>query len=139
MASYNRIILMGNLTRDVETRVTPNGTTVGKVGIACNERVKKGQDWVDEPMFVDCVMFGKTAENAAEYLSKGSPVFFEGRLKLEQWEKDGVKHSKHTVMVDRMQFIGSKGEGQGDQRSGGKSYNVPKNTQQDDDLGDIPF
>jgi len=105
MSSYNRIILMGNLTRDVEVKFTTSGMAIGKMGLAVNDRVKKGNEWVDEVMFIDCTLFGKTAENANEYLSKGSPVFVEGRLKLEQWEKDGVKHSKHCVNVDKVQFL----------------------------------
>ena len=140
MASYNRIVLMGNLTRDIETRVTQTGTTIGKAGIACNERVKKGNEWVDEPMFVDCVMFGKTADTAAEYLKKGSPVLFEGRLKLEQWEKDGVKHSRHTVVVDRMQKLGGKSDGGQRQSGGQQGYKVPaRGSQQEEYDQDVPF
>lgn len=107
MSSYNRVILMGNLTRDVEVKFTTSGIAIGKMGLAVNDRVKKGGEWVDEVMFVDCTLFGKTAENAGEYLSKGSPVFVEGRLKFEQWEKDGTKHSKHVVNVDKLQFLSS--------------------------------
>jgi single-strand DNA-binding protein len=90
MASYNRVILMGNLTRDVQLRYTPGGTPVTEVGLAVNDRRKnQNGEWVDETTFVDVTFWGRTAEVAAEYLSKGSPVFVEGRLKLDTWEKDG--------------------------------------------------
>ncbi len=117
MASYNRVILMGNLTRDVQLRYTPAGTPVTEVGLAVNDR-RKGQngEWIDETTFVDVTFWGRTAEVAAEYLSKGSPVFIEGRLKLDTWEKEGQKQYKLRVVCDRMQLIGPRGEG-GGQRS----------------------
>ncbi|MFK7738028.1 MAG: single-stranded DNA-binding protein [Pirellulaceae bacterium] len=112
MASYNRVILMGNLTRDVELRYTPAGTPVTEVGLAVNDRRKnQNGDWVDETTFVDVTFWGRTAEVASEYLSKGSPVFIEGRLKLDTWEKDGQKNYKLRVVCDRMQLLGSRGEG----------------------------
>ncbi|MFO1066150.1 MAG: single-stranded DNA-binding protein [Pirellulales bacterium] len=111
MVSYNRVILMGNLTRDIQLRYTPGGTPVTEVGLAVNDR-RKGQngEWIDETTFVDVTFWGRTAEVAAEYLSKGSPVFVEGRLKLDTWEKEGQKHSKLRVVCDRMQLIGARGE-----------------------------
>jgi single-strand DNA-binding protein len=114
MASYNRVILMGNITRDIQLRYTPGGTPVTEVGLAVNDR-RKGQngEWIDETTFVDVTFWGRTAEVAAEYLSKGSPVFVEGRLKLDTWEKEGQKHSKLRVVCDRMQLIGARGEGAG--------------------------
>ena len=137
MASYNMVILAGNLTRDVDVRVTPSGTQVGKFGLAVNEKVKKGNEYVDEVMFVDCVIFGKQADTAAQYLSKGSNALFQGRLKLEQWEKDGVKHSKHTVIIDKMQFLGSR-QGGGGQAGG---FKVPPRgeTSSEYESEDIPF
>ncbi len=112
MASYNRVILIGNITRDIETRFTQGGLAIAKVGLAVNDRRKNAQgEWVDEPCYVDVTMFGRTAEIAGEYLSKGSPIFVEGRLKFDTWEKDGHKHSKLSVVCDRLQFIGAKGEG----------------------------
>lgn len=117
MASYNRVILMGNLTRDVELRYTPAGTPVTEIGLAVNDRRKnQNGEWVDETTFVDVTFWGRTAEVAAEYLSKGSPVFIEGRLKLDTWEKEGQKNYKLRVVCDRMQMLGARGEGQG-QRS----------------------
>ena len=144
MASFNKVIVMGNLTRDIDVKVTQSGLSIGRAGIAVNEKVKKGTDYVDEVMFIDCTLFGKTADLAAQYLSKGSQVFFEGRLKLEQWEKDGVKHSKHTIIVDKMQFIGGKQDGGGERQQSSKSsggYRVPKQDQLNshDDESDVPF
>ncbi|HIQ20858.1 MAG TPA: single-stranded DNA-binding protein, partial [Planctomycetes bacterium] len=91
MASYNRVILMGNLTRDPELRYTPNGTAVVDLRLAVNDRVKNASgEWVDQPTFVDVTLWARQAEVASEYLSKGSPVLIEGRLKLDTWEtKDG--------------------------------------------------
>lgn len=114
MASYNRVILMGNLTRDIQLRYTPGGTPVTEVGLAVNDRRKGSNgEWIDETTFVEVTFWGRTAEVAAEYLSKGSPVFVEGRLKLDTWEKEGQKHSKLRVVCDRMQMIGARGEGGG--------------------------
>lgn len=112
MSSYNRVILMGNLTRDVQLKYTPSGTPVTEIGLAVNDR-RKGQngEWIDETTFVDVTFWGRTAEVASEYLSKGSPVFVEGRLKLDTWEKEGQKHSKLRVVCDRMQLLGGRGEG----------------------------
>lgn len=109
MASYNRVILMGNVTRDIQLRYTPAGTPVTEVGMAVNDR-RKGQngEWIDETTFVDVTFWGRTAEVAAEYLSKGSPVFVEGRLKLDTWEKDGQKNYKLRVVCDRMQLLGGR-------------------------------
>lgn len=114
MASYNRVILMGNLTRDIQLRYTPAGTPVTEVGLAVHDRRKGSNgEWIDETTFVDVTFWGRTAEVAAEYLSKGSPVFVEGRLKLDTWEKEGQKHSKLRVVCDRMQLIGPRGESGG--------------------------
>jgi len=108
MASFNRVVLMGNLTRDPELRYIPSGTAVSDIGLAVNDRVKRGDQWVDETTFVDITMWGRTAEVANEYLSKGSPVLIEGRLKLDSWEKDGQKRSKLRVVCERMQMLGSR-------------------------------
>ena len=107
MASFNRVILVGNLTRDPELRYIPSGTAVSEIGLAVNDRVKRGDQWVDETTFVDVTLWGRTAEVANEYLSKGSPVLIEGRLKLDRWEKDGQKHSKLKVVGERMQMLGA--------------------------------
>src|SRR3954467_7934659 len=105
MASFNRVILVGNLTRDPELRYIPSGTAVSDIGLAVNDRVKRGDQWVGEGTFVDITLWGRTAEIANEYLSKGSPVLIEGRLKLDRWEKDGQKHSKLRVTAEKMQML----------------------------------
>jgi single-strand DNA-binding protein len=120
MASFNRVILVGNITRDPELRYIPSGTAVSDIGLAVNDRVKKGDQWVDEATFVDVTLWGRTAEIANEYLSKGSPVLIEGRLKLERWEKDGQKHSKLKVIGERLQMLGGRdGSGGGGGGGGG--------------------
>jgi single-strand DNA-binding protein len=113
MASFNRVILVGNLTRDPELRYISSGTAVSEIGLAVNDRVKRGDQWVDETTFVDITMWGRTAEVANEYLSKGAPVLIEGRLKLDSWEKDGQKRSKLRVVCEKMQMLGSRDGGGG--------------------------
>jgi single-strand DNA-binding protein len=119
MASYNRVVLVGNITRDPELRFIPSGTAVSEIGLAVNDRVKKGDQWVEETTFVDVTLWGRQAEIANEYLSKGSSVLIEGRLKLDRWEKEGQKHSKLRVVGERMQMLGGKGGGGGGGRSSG--------------------
>lgn len=112
MASYNRVILVGNLTRDIELKYTPGGTAVTDIGMAMNDRRKSASgEWVDETTFVDVTLWGRTAEVASEYLSKGSPILVEGRLKLDTWETDGQKRSKLRVVCDRMQMLSGGGGG----------------------------
>jgi single-strand DNA-binding protein len=119
MASYNRVVLVGNITRDPELRYIPSGTAVSEITLAVNDRVKKGGEWVDETTFVDVTLWGRTAEVANEYLSKGSSVLIEGRLKLDRWEKEGQKHSKLRVVADKMQMLGGRGGGGGGSSSSG--------------------
>ena len=113
MASFNRVILVGNLTRDVEIRYTPSQLAVTEIGLAVNDRVKKQGEWGDEATFVDITLFGRTAEVAGEYLSKGSPVLIEGRLKLDQWEQEGQKRYKLKVVGEKMQMLGGRSGGSG--------------------------
>jgi single-strand DNA-binding protein len=114
MASFNRVILLGNITRDIEVRYLQSGMAVTDIGLAVNDRRKNQQgEWVEETTFVDITLWGRTAEVAGEYLGKGSQVLIEGRLKLDQWEKDGQKHYKLRVVGERMQMTGSKGGGGG--------------------------
>jgi single-strand DNA-binding protein len=112
MANYNRVLLMGNLTRNPEIRYTPSGTAVADLGLAVNENFKnKSGETVERICFVDVVVWSRQAETAAEYLHKGSPVFVEGRLQLDQWEnQQGEKRSKLRVRADRIQFLGSPGK-----------------------------
>ena len=125
MASFNRVILVGNLTRDPELRYIPSGTAVSDIGLAVNDRVKRGDQWVEEPVFVDITLWGRTAEIANEYLSKGSPVLVEGRLKLDRWEKDGQKHSKLKVIGERLQMLGAREAGRGGGGGGHSSRGGP--------------
>jgi single-strand DNA-binding protein len=115
MASFNRVILLGNLTRDPELKYLQSGMAVAEIGLAVNDKRKNANgEWVEEVTFVDVTFWGRTAEVAGEYLSKGSPVLVEGRLKLDRWEnKDGQKQSKMRVVCERMQMLGAKGEGRG--------------------------
>lgn len=124
MASYNRVILLGNLTRDPELRYTPSGMAVTEIGMAVNDRRKNAQgEWVEETTFVDVTLWGRTAEVATEYLTKGSPLLIEGRLKLDQWQDktSGDKRSKLRVVGERMQMLGAKpgAGGGGGPRAGG--------------------
>jgi single-strand DNA-binding protein len=122
MASFNKVILMGNLTRDPELRVTPKGTAVCQIGVAVNSTYKdKEGNQKEEVTFVDVDVFGRQAEVIAKYMSKGRPILVEGRLKLDSWEsKEGEKRSKLKVVLENFQFVGSRGES-GDAGSGGAS------------------
>ena len=122
MASFNRVIVMGNLTRDVELRYTGSQMAVTDIGLAINEKRKNQQgEWIEEVTFVDITLWGRTAEVAAEYLTKGSPVLIEGRLKLDTWEKDGKKNYKLKVVGEFMRLLGTKGGG-GRSQSGGGNF-----------------
>lgn len=111
MASANIVILCGNLTRDPEVRQIPSGMSVADLGLAINENYKNKQgEMVETTCYVDVVVWGRTAETCGQYLKKGSPVLVEGRLQLDQWEKDGEKRSKLRVRGERVQFLGSKRE-----------------------------
>ena len=123
MASHNRVILLGNVTRDIEVKYLQSGTAVTEMGMAVNDRRKNQQgEWVDEVTFVDVTLWGRTAEIAGEYLSKGSPVFIEGRLKLDTWEKDGKKNYKLRVVGERLQLIGSRPGGSGGRAPAGQPH-----------------
>lgn len=113
--SFNKVLLMGNLTRDPEVRYTPGNQAVANIGLAVNRkyRTQDGQTR-EEVTFVDCEAWGKTAETMSQYLKKGRPVFLEGRLKLDQWQdKEGNNRSKLKVVVDSFQFIDSREGGGG--------------------------
>ena len=111
MPNYNKCLLMGNLTRDPELKQTPNNQSVAQIGIALNRKYKdRDGNMQEDTTFVDCEAWGRTAEVMAQYLSKGRPVFVEGRLKLDQWQdKDGNNRSKLKVVIENFQFIDSKG------------------------------
>jgi len=111
MASFNRVILVGNLTRDPELRYLAKKAPVCDTRLAVNDRVNRDGQWVDEPTFVDVTLWGRTAEVANEFLRKGAAVLIEGRLKLDAWEtKEGEKRSKLKVVAERMQTLGQNGK-----------------------------
>jgi single-strand DNA-binding protein len=114
MASFNKVMLMGNLTRDPELRYTSNGSAVTSFGLAVNRKFKQGDEWKDDVCFVDITVWGKQGENCAEYLSKGRPAFIEGFLKFSTWESDGQKRNKLEVVANTVQFLGSRGDSSGE-------------------------
>mgnify|MGYP002636953692 FL=1 len=119
MASFNKVIIAGNVARDIELRHIPSGTAVADVSLAINSqwKDKNSNEKKEEVTFVECTLWGRTAELAGEYLKKGSPVLFEGRLHQESWEDktSGAKRSKLKVIVETMQFLGlSPGKGNPD-------------------------
>lgn len=121
MANFNKVILMGNLTRDPEMRTTQGGTQVVKFGMAISRKFKDQET----TCFVDCTAFGRTGEVIQQYMSKGRPIFVEGRLDFSSWQdQDGNKRSKLGVIVENFQFLGQggQGSGQGNQGGGQASY-----------------
>jgi single-strand DNA-binding protein len=120
MASYNRIILVGNLTRDPELSYTPSNTAICKFGIATNNKWRDREGNTREDVcFVDCTVFGRAGETFNQYMNKGRSVLVEGRLRLEQWAgQDGSKRSKHVVIVDNFTFLGGGGGGSAAGNSG---------------------
>ena len=123
MASYNRVILVGNVTRDPEIRYVSSGTAVTDLGLAVNDRRKNASgEWVDETTFIDVTLWARQAEVACEYLSKGSSVLIEGRLKLDSWENnEGQKRSKLKVIGERMQMLGGRNTSGGAGGGGGRA------------------
>jgi len=130
MASYNRVILLGNLTRDPELRYIASGTAVTDFGLAVNEKRKNANgELIEETTFVDVTLWARNAEVASEYLSKGSPALIEGRLKYDAWEtQDGQKRSKLKVVGERIQLLGTRGQGGGE---GGGPRPAARQSQQD--------
>ena len=132
MASFNKVILLGNLTRDPEVRYTPKGTAVTELGMAVN-RVYTAENGEkrEETTFVDVTLWGRTAEIAGEYLKKGRPVFIEGRLQLDTWDdkQSGQKRSKLKVVGEGLQLLGGRpgggGGGGGDEDGGGSRSSRP--------------
>lgn len=160
MASVNKVILIGNLTRDPEVRYTPKGTAVSDIALACN-RVRTGDDGnrIEEVTYVDVTLWGRQAELSGQYLSKGRPVYIEGRLQLDTWDdkNTGQKRSRLRVVGEVMQFLGGGqggggNQGGGQQGGGGGQQNRPQQQQQQappqggapadtsfNDEDDIPF
>lgn len=119
--SINRVIISGNLTRDPELRSTASGLPVLGFGVAVNDRRRNQTtgEWEDYPNFIDCTMFGARAESLSRYLTKGTKVAIEGKLRWSQWERDGQKRSKIEVIVDELEFMSSRGDSQSSQSSDG--------------------
>ena len=122
--SINRVIISGNLTRDPELRNTQSGMAVLSFGVAVNDRRKNPTtgEWEDYPNFVDCTMFGARANSLSQYLSKGTKVSIEGKLRWSQWERDGQKRSKLEVIVDEIEFMSSRNSNGGGSSYGGDTY-----------------
>lgn len=152
MANLNKVMLLGNLTRDPELRHTPKGSAVADLGVAVNRKIQDGNGgWKDETTFVDVTVWGASAENANKYLSKGRGVFIEGRLQMDVWDDKttGQKRTKLKVVAENLQFLpdgkggarssyndsGSSSSGNDDDRRGG-SAGPPDDYQEEDD---IPF
>lgn len=139
MASFNKVILMGNVTRDPELRYTQGGTSVCEIGLAVNHRYKDRDGNVKEDVtFVDVTLWGRTAEIAGEYLAKGRPVMIEGRLQMDSWEdkQTGQKRTKLKVVGESMQLLGSRGQQSAPAESGAAS--APAGEPFDPDK-DVPF
>lgn len=110
--SINRVVISGNITRDPELRSTQGGMEILALGVAVNDRRKNQQtgEWEDVPNWIDCVMFGNRAKSVSRFLSKGSKVAIEGKLRWSQWERDGQKRSKIEVVVDEIEFMTSRSD-----------------------------
>ncbi len=130
MASFNKVILMGNLTRDPELRYTPKGTAIAKIGVAVNRVwTNEAGEKKEEVTFVDVDIFGRTAENVGQYMRKGRPILVEGRLKLDQWDdkQTGQKKSRMGVVAETVQFLGgAPGAGEGGGGGGAPAPRAPR-------------
>lgn len=129
MAQLNKVFLIGNLTRDPEVRYTPKGAAVADLGLATNRtwRTETGEE-KEEVCYVTVVVWGKQAETVGKYLKKGSPIFVEGRLQFESWEKNGEKRSILKVHCERFQFLGAPAGGGGRSQEGGSAPAEPEST-----------
>ena len=134
---FNKVILAGNMTRDIELRYSQSGTAIASTAIATSRKFTQNGEKKEEVCFVDITFFGRSAEIANQYLHKGSKILVEGRLKLDQWvDQNGGNRSKHTIAVETMQMLGSKENGQGGQAQGGQpgyqapTYQAPAQQQQ---------
>jgi single-strand DNA-binding protein len=127
-ASVNRVVVVGNLTRDPELRHTPSGTAVCSLRIAVNSRRKDqtGQ-WIDKPNYFNVSVFGQQGENCAQYLAKGRPVAVDGRLEWREWESEQGKREAVEIVADSVQFLGGRGDGEGGGGAAGGGY-IPSET-----------
>ena len=128
---FNKVILVGNLTRDIELRYTQSGSGIANTSIATSRKFTQNGEKKEEVCFVDITFFGRSSEIANQYLRKGSKILVEGRLKFDQWvDQNGQKRSKHSVIVETMQMLDSKGDNAGAAAGGG--YNAPAQAPQQD-------
>ncbi|MEW6681853.1 MAG: single-stranded DNA-binding protein [Nitrospirota bacterium] len=143
MASFNKVILMGNLTKDPEIRYTPSGTPVATFGLAVNRRYKQGEELKDEVCYIDIVVFGKQAEHCGQYLGKGHGVIVDGRLQQRRWETDdGQKRSKHEVVAQTINFLPKRTDqgSAGGPTGAGKTAAAPEAQPQEEFVDqDVPF
>ena len=135
MVSINSVAISGNLTRDPDMRVTSSGLAIMDLGVAVNDRRKNQQtgEWEDVPNFVDCVLMGRRAEALSPHLNKGMKVAIDGRLRYSSWEKDGQRRSKLEVIVDEIEFMSKRQDGQRQQQP------ARQQGRQDPYDDDIPF
>jgi len=135
MPNYSKAIIIGHITRDIETKYNGEGLCIASLGIAINEK-RKGKE---EASFFDVKAFGKTAENIAKFFTKGKPILVEGRLTQERWEKDGQKRSKVVIIADTFAFVGgNKGEGNSAEPKI-RDEDVPAASTKPDAHDDVPF
>ncbi len=129
--SINKVMISGNLTRDPDLRTTASGTSVLSLGVAVNDRRRNQQtgEWEDYPNFIDCTMFGARAESVSRFLSKGSKVAIEGKLRWSQWERDGQRRNKIEVIVDEIEFMSSRNNNAAP-ANGAPTYQAPAYQQQ---------
>ncbi|WP_149708794.1 single-stranded DNA-binding protein [Campylobacter concisus] len=140
---FNKVVLVGNLTRDIELRYTTSGSAIGNSGIAVTRRFNTNGEKREETCFIDISFFGKAAEIANQYLSKGSKLLVEGRLKFDQWtDNNGQNRSKHSIVVENMEMLGGNG-GAGGQNQGGfnqnNSYSQQRNYGSNNSYGDSGY
>lgn len=138
--SINHVVIVGNLTRDVELRTSASGSAIMHFGVAVNDRAKNPRtgEWEDRPNFIDCTMFGTRAESVSRFLGKGTKVCIEGKLRWSQWESDGGRRSKLEVVVDEIELMSRRDDGDGGRPYG--SARPPQKTAQADLYDeDIPF
>lgn len=132
---FNRVIFIGNLTKDPEVRYTPGGTPVATMRLAVTSKYKQGDEVKDDTLFIDAVVFGRQAESCGHYLAKGNPVLVEGRLRERKWETDGVQKSKVEVIANNIRFL--------PKREGGNTHSSNHNERTDappDEITDLePF
>ncbi|MBI5186841.1 MAG: single-stranded DNA-binding protein [Nitrospinae bacterium] len=138
MANFNKVFLMGNLTRDPELRYTASGASVTSFGLAINSKYKHGEEMKEETCFVDITAWGRLGETCSEYLSKGKPVFIEGRLNYRSWETaEGQKRSKLEVVASNVQFLGRAGDNRTSNRM--EENPPPPTSGEESPMDDIPF